>query len=79
MPSTNSFHTQNVYICYTSSKEPTTSPSSILQLNFVQNRILWGGEMYQVPDQCTKIVLTKCKLVHTQCKIVYTQKHWYLI
>jgi hypothetical protein len=50
----------------------------IEHLNFVQNRIFSGG-MYQVPDQCTKIVHTQCKLVHTQCKIVYKQNYWYLI
>jgi hypothetical protein len=45
------------------------------QLNFVQNRIFGRKKRYQVLDQCTKIVHTKCEFVHTQRKIVHTQKY----
>ena len=34
----------------------------IEQLNFVQNRIFEEKKRYQVPDQCTKIVLTRLSM-----------------
>ena len=49
----------------------------IEQLNFVQNRIFYGGGSTRSRISVLKLYTHSVNL-YTQCKIVHTQKYWYL-